>query len=328
VTSVAVLVPTWRRPRDLARCLDALRAQERAPDRVLVVRRPEDQETRAVLGKRDDPRLQEVLVYEPGQVAALNAGLAEVREDVVAITDDDTVAWRDWIRRIAEHFDRDPELGALGGRDWLYREGALVDGSKSTIGRVTWYGRFAGFHHLGKGAVREVDFLKGANMSFRRAAAAPLRFNSGLRGSGAEYLNDWDFTLALKASGWKLVYDPAVALDHHEGIRAGSQGRIKAGARTSDDRAVAAVKAFNETYIALRHLPAHRAAVHALFAVSVGTRQAPGLLIALVRAKHIGGKRAAVREVRNSVPARIAGMRAGLKARARDRAASARAITG
>jgi GT2 family glycosyltransferase len=328
VTSVAVLVPTWRRPRELARCLDALHAQERAPDRVLVVRRPEDEETRAVLSERGDPGVEEVLVHEPGQVAALNAGLAEVREDVVAITDDDTVAWRDWVRRIAEHFDRDPHLGALGGRDWLYREGALVDGQKGTIGRITWYGRFVAFHHLGRGPAREADLLKGANMSYRRAAVVSLSVDTGLRGQGAEYNNDFALSLATKRRGWRVLYDPDVALDHHESSRRGSEGRIQTGDRTAAQRAVAADKAYNETYIAFRYLPLSRAVLHALFAVAVGTGQAPGVAIATVRIKSIGGRRAAVRELRNTVPARVAGVRAGLKARLRDRARSARASAG
>jgi GT2 family glycosyltransferase len=318
VTSVAVLVPTWRRPRDLARCLDALRAQERAPDRVLVVRRPEDEETRAALSERDDPRLEEVLVHEPGQVAALNAGLAEVREDVVAITDDDTVAWRDWIRRIAEHFDRDPELGAIGGRDWVYQNGELLEGSADAIGKVAWYGRFIPFHHLGRGSARQVDFLKGANMSYRRKALGSLTFDTTLRGSGAEYYNDTALSLAIKRRGWRVVYDPAVAIDHHEGPRVESQGRITTGVRSQADRAVAATMAFNETYVALRYLPIARAISHLCFAVALGTTNAPGPGIAVVRMQRIGGARAAMAEIWNSLRPRVRGAGAGMRARIGD----------
>ena len=68
MTSVAVLVPTWRRPEDLARCLHTLRVQERKPDRVLVVRRADDEATSRVLAAQSGLRLEEVLVRELGQI--------------------------------------------------------------------------------------------------------------------------------------------------------------------------------------------------------------------------------------------------------------------
>jgi GT2 family glycosyltransferase len=309
VTSVAVLVPTWRRPEDLARCLHTLRVQERKPDRVLVVRRADDEETSRVLAAQSGLRLEEVLVREPGQVAALNAGLDAVVEDLVAITDDDAAPRPDWLERIVGWFARDVRLGALGGRDFVYHGRELQDGAERQVGRVAWYGRFLSFHHLGTGPAREVDFLKGANMSFRREAIASLRFDRALRGKGAEYLNDWGFTLAVKRAGWKVVYDPAVAIDHYEGARASGAGR------SADDRSAALPRAYNETYIAVRYLPPVRALAHVLFVLAVGTSVAPAPGLALRRIGALGGPRAAAAEVAGTLRARMGGARAGLRAR-------------
>jgi len=319
MTSVAVLVPTWRRPEDLRRCLRALRSQRRRPDRVVVVRRPEDEQSAAVLAsERDGLPVHEVLVRKPGQVAALNAGLEMVGEDVVAITDDDAAPRPDWLERITSWFTRDPALGALGGRDWVYQGGELQEGAEREVGRVAWYGRFLSFHSLGFGTPREVDFLKGANMSFRRGAIRGLRFDSRLRGRGAEYLNDWAFTLALKKRGWKIIYDPAVAIDHHEGARTGGDQRSVGGSRTGEEREVAHMRAFNETYIALRHLPASRALAHLAFAMVVGTTVAPGPLLALARVRQLGGPAAAAAEIAGTWKARLGGALAGLRGRVRD----------
>lgn len=41
---------------------------------------------------------------------------------------------------------------------------------------VQWFGRVIGNHHLGTGGVREVDILKGVNMSFRQTAPGFLQF--------------------------------------------------------------------------------------------------------------------------------------------------------
>jgi GT2 family glycosyltransferase len=320
LTSVAVLVPTWRRPEDLARCLHTLRLQRRAPERVLVVRRSDDEDSGKVVAAQSGLPLEEVLVDEPGQVAALNAGLDALTEDVVAITDDDAAPRPDWVERIASWFARDGLLGALGGRDWVYHGRELQGVAEPEVGRVAWYGRFISFHHLGTGPPREVDFLKGANMSFRREAIGALRFDHRLRGQGAEYLNDWAFSLAVKREGWKVVYDPAVAIDHYEGARAKGAGRSVGGlARTPEQRQVALQRAHNETYIAVRHLPVRRAVAHVLFAAFVGSTVAPAPGLALARFGSLGGPRAAAVEVGGTLCARLRGALTGLRARVSER---------
>src|SRR5262245_59918316 len=102
MTPISVLVPTYRRPRDLARCLAVLRAQERLPDQVVIVTRDTDAETRASLADADLSPLHPTVVEvaRPGVVAAMNAGLAAATGAIVAITDDDAAPRPDWLRRI------------------------------------------------------------------------------------------------------------------------------------------------------------------------------------------------------------------------------------
>jgi glycosyltransferase involved in cell wall biosynthesis len=194
---VTVLVPTFRRPADLTRCLGALQRQSRAPDEVVVVARPDDSATHACL--RDPAvkgalRLSVALVEAPGQVAALNRGLDAANGDVVAITDDDAAPRPDWLERIAAAFGNDPRLGALGGRDWVHEKGRVLDGERPLVGKVQASGKIIGNHHLGVGGAREVDLLKGANMSYRRAAIGAIRFDARLRGAGAQAHNDMAFS--------------------------------------------------------------------------------------------------------------------------------------
>jgi GT2 family glycosyltransferase len=272
--SVAVLVPTHRRSDALERCLAGLAAQERRPDRVIVVARPDDQPTQRVLDAAPaELPLDRVSVDRPGQIAGLNAGLERLREDIVAITDDDCIPRRDWLARIERHFAADPRLGGVGGRDWLrQRDGPIVE-ERRVVGRLLWYGRFIGLHHLGTGHAREVDFLKGANMSYRRSALAGLQFDTHLKGTGTEQYNDWVFGLAVKASGWRLVFDPPVAVDHYEAARGEGNPRFAATPR------VAAEHAHNQTYGAARHLPGSRVLAHLLYSALVGTTTSPGLAL-------------------------------------------------
>lgn len=86
---VSVLVPTYLRHHDLARCLASPRVQRRAPDIVLVTLREEDEESRALADEfvSSWPALRTVPVTQRGVVAAMNAALAVAESDVLALTD-------------------------------------------------------------------------------------------------------------------------------------------------------------------------------------------------------------------------------------------------
>lgn len=272
--NITVLIPTYRRSQDLARCLEALRKQNRPADQVLLIVRDTDAETWTLLKSLslDVLPLHTVTVRIPGQVAALNAGLDAAQGDIIAITDDDAAPHADWLERIESHFISDDRVGGVGGRDWVYHGTELEDGTRQVVGRVQWFGRAVGDHHLGVGEPREVDIFKGANMSFRQSAIANLRFDNRLRGTGAQPHNDMAFSLAVKRAGWKLIYDPKVAIDHYPAQRFDENQRYK----FNDIAFVNQVH--NETLVLLEHLPSARRRVFLIWAIVLGTRDAPGFL--------------------------------------------------
>ena len=211
--SISVIVPTYRRPLDLARCLTALERQARRPDRVIVVIRADDLETQRYLQMRiANDFLTVVFVEREGVVAALNAGLDAADGDIVAFTDDDARPHADWLERIEAHFHDDASIGGVGGRDYV--KGLESEHESSRVGEIQWFGRQIGNHHLGNGPARDVEVLKGVNMSFRSDAIRGVHFDERLRGSGAQVHNELLFCFAVSRGGWRLVYDPAVAVDH------------------------------------------------------------------------------------------------------------------
>ena len=295
---VTVLVPTYRRPDDLSRCLSALLRQQRAPDEIVVVARADDEATHACLAEHVTPRVLNVelaIVEEPGQVAALNRGIDAATGDVIAITDDDAAPRADWVARIAAAFESDPKLGALGGRDWVHEDGRMIDGERTLVGKLQRSGRIVGNHHLGAGGAREVDLLKGANMSYRRAAIGDLRFDRRLRGTGAQTHNDMAFSMSVKRSGWKLVYDPLVAVDHYPAPRPGEDPR--------NAQTLASIRnaAYNLHLILLGHLTPLRRETAWWWYALVGTRVYPGLVhtgLSAVRGTSAGAAFARWRAVR------------------------------
>ena len=212
---VTVIVPTYRRIDRLIQCLTALTRQTMPPAQVVVVVRDIDPDSAATARRFADLLpLELVEIDVPGQVAALNRGIDRATGDIVAITDDDAAPHADWIARIEGWYHRDNRIGGVGGRDHVYHDGVPETGAARVVGRLQWFGRVIGNHHLGTGRPRDVDVLKGANWSLRRAAIGDLRLNTRLRGSGAQVQNDLDFSLRLRRRGWRLVYDPRVAVDH------------------------------------------------------------------------------------------------------------------
>jgi cellulose synthase/poly-beta-1,6-N-acetylglucosamine synthase-like glycosyltransferase len=271
---ITVLIPTYKRTDDVNRCLHSVLKQSRQPDEVLVIVRDSDEGTRSMLEREfsREPCVKVTTITIPGVVAALNAGLERATGSIIAILDDDTAPRPDWLSRIESHFAGDPRLGGLGGRDWVHQHGRMENGSRHVVGRVQWFGRVVGNHHLGVGSVREVDVLKGCNMSYRREAVDGIRFDVHLKGSGAQVYNDMDFSMCVKKAGWKLVYDPEVAVDHYPAPRYDEDQRNRFNTLAHFNMV------HNETIVLLRYLGVWKRIPYLIWAVTVGMTSSPGLI--------------------------------------------------
>jgi len=269
-----VLVPTYRRPADLDRCLDALGRQVRPAARILVVRRADDTATLEIVEKwASKLPVEEICVTVAGVVHSLNAGLDRIHGGIVCILDDDTAPHPSWLARIEAIFAAEPGVGGIGGRDYVYDGGVLRTGDASEVGILRWYGKVVGNHHLGTGPRRDVEFLKGANMSFRMAAIGDLRFDTRLLGVGAQVHNDLAFSLGVHNRGWRIVYDPEVSVDHFRGERFDSDKRDAPAIDAAENMAC-------NYYLTLRCYvqPFPRRAMALLYARLIGRQHVPGSL--------------------------------------------------
>jgi glycosyltransferase involved in cell wall biosynthesis len=277
---ITVVIPTFRRVAELDRCLAAIDGQLLKPVEVLITYRHEDQETRDYLARGDRPGLgaRLILCDKPGVVYALTMAMNAVRSEFFAITDDDSVAPQDWLERIMAHFEANPLVAGVGGKDHVCAGGEWFEGAEPVVGKVTWYGGLIGHHHLGVGPARYVETLKGVNLAFRRSAIGDLRPDPRLRGRGAQVGWEMHLTLTLIARGHKLIYDPEVLVDHFPGNRPMEEDRAKFNPVSHGD------EVFNRTLIVLdffatqRWGALRRLALFAYYGVR-GTRKAPGLVL-------------------------------------------------
>ncbi len=268
---ISILVATYKRPQFLAECLQYLSRQQRLPDEVVVVVRTEDHDTQNLLKTFSNPfpdsnALRLVYVTEPGIVHAENAGLAVVQGEVVVLIDDDAIATEDWLTRIEQHY-QNPHVGAVGGPSVPYINGHPVKESiTGTCMRKTWYGGHIGHSEKIPDTVREVHFLRGCNMSFRRALVS--RFDERLKPYWRRFEDD--AMLSILNRNYKIHYDPQIQVYHHT-------APIQEGQSRDQDPTSVFGSHHNNTYVMLKHSPLWKRMIFLGFTFLVGDRTNPGI---------------------------------------------------
>jgi GT2 family glycosyltransferase len=287
-----VVVPTYRRPDELRRCLAGLARQSLSPAETIVVRRSGDEGTGRTLEESPRSAVRDVLVSEPGVVAAMEAGAAVASSDIVAFIDDDAVPRPEWLQQLARHFD-DPRIGGVGGRDLIAGQHTPT-GVALEVGKITRWGKLIGNHHLAAGAPRDVMVLKAVGVAFRRQALALPR---GLRGQGAQVHFEVGMSLSARRRGWRLVYDPTALVDHEVAPRFDADPRARLGPSAVRDAA------YNLVSCLLAELP-DLFWRRALYGLIVGDRDIPGVgraAVALLRRE-----RAVLRRFAPSIAGQVA----------------------
>lgn len=159
------------------------------------------------------------VVDEPalGLSQARRRGLRDARYELLSFVDDDNWVCPDWVALTVEIMDAHPESGACGGMVTAVCEGAPP----------AWFSAVQGSYAVGSQAPAAGDvseqpgYLWGAGLTIRRAAWETLAsggFRPLLAGrTGRSLLSgeDSELCLALRLAGWRLWYDPRLALQHY-----------------------------------------------------------------------------------------------------------------
>jgi glycosyltransferase involved in cell wall biosynthesis len=134
---VSVVISSYNRCHLLPRALESILGQRPSGVRheLIVVDNNSTDRTRAVVEEwmaRAPGRLRYVFEPRQGVSYGRNAGIASSRAPVVAFTDDDVCVAPDWIERVHQAFERNPDVGFVGGKvvpeweapppAWLTRE--------------------------------------------------------------------------------------------------------------------------------------------------------------------------------------------------------------
>lgn len=216
--TTTVVVITLNRPEYIRRCLERLAVQDPPPDQVIVVDASADDLTRQVVGSfpgvlyaRNENGLGRM-------TTSRNIALQHAEGDIIAFVDDDAFAHSGWLRNLVETYSK-ADIGAVGGRALNNLPGEDVIGVNE-IGRLKPNGELTGYFAANPGKVIEVDHLMGCNMSFRREVLARLGgFREDYPGI-AGLREDTDMCLRVRRLGFRILFNPAAAVDHVAGPQA------------------------------------------------------------------------------------------------------------
>ncbi len=114
-TLISVIVPTYNEESSIGQCLTVLKNQT-FPQKnyeIIVVDNNSVDRTAQVAAKMGTKVVKE---KQQGYVFALRKGCSRAKGEIIAITDADTLVRRDWLEKIYQAFQRNPQIVYLGGK--------------------------------------------------------------------------------------------------------------------------------------------------------------------------------------------------------------------
>jgi GT2 family glycosyltransferase len=199
----SVLLCTYNRHELLAQSLRALVERTAPPpDQVVVVNGGDERADGAVrqfIGVRPGVQVQLVKTVNKNLAASRNVGLPHCAGEIVAMTDDDSEVYPDWIAQIQQTFAAHPEAGAVGGA-------VIGTHPESFLSRLADQVTFSSPNQP-----QLVRTLPGVNVAYRRRALEKI----GAQDEALFRGEDVDFNWRLQKAGYIVWYDPAIKVLHH-----------------------------------------------------------------------------------------------------------------
>lgn len=150
-----------------------------------------------------------------GFLLAVNRAAEVARGEFLLLLNNDAVMQPDALAAAVRRMDSTPDAGAVGGAIVLW------DGNLQEAGSIIWrdgsclgYGRGDDPAAPAYAFVRDVDYCSGAFLLIRRALFEGLgRFDIDY---APAYYEESDFCVRLWENGYRVIYDPAVRIQHFE----------------------------------------------------------------------------------------------------------------
>ena len=222
---VSVLVPVFNQWRLTYACLRSiLENTQEIPYEVVLIDDASSDATPQVLSKV--PGITSVRNnVNQGFLHSCNHGLQHCRGEYVLFLNNDTRVTPGWLAALVETLEREPNIGAAGAK-LVYPDGRLQEAGSIiwSDGSAKGYGRGADPSNPSFNYLRDVDYCSAACLLVRRSLLTRLGGFDPRYAPG--YYEDTDVCLGIRSLGFRVVYQPAVTVVHHENSSSSFQDAV------------------------------------------------------------------------------------------------------
>ena len=225
-----VVIVTWNGAKHIVACLRSVFEQTLPPAHMIVVDNASEDDTPALVAQSECVARARGIrftvireAHNTGFTRGANTGMerflsADNALDAVVLLNQDAELDPGWTTAVAEVFESDSRVGAVGAR--------LLTPDRQSLQHAGGYlerPRLAGMHlghHVAESTERcadqqDVEFVTAAAMAVRVAALRDTGYFNEIFSPG--YYEDVDLCELLRVSGWRVVYAPAAVATHVEG---------------------------------------------------------------------------------------------------------------
>ncbi|HET7529293.1 MAG TPA: glycosyltransferase family 2 protein [Candidatus Saccharimonadales bacterium] len=214
---VYVVIPNWNGADRIRACLGSLKGQSRA-HQVVVVENGSTDNSAEIIEKEYPDTILIRHDRNKGFAGGVNAGIKyaiEQNGEYVALLNNDAVADKDWLKRLVDFLDGNPQAG-IATCKILESGGREIDSTGETY--TIWGLPFArGRGQEDKGQFDNSDLVFGASGGASLYRIKMLKEIGLFDEDFFAYYEDVDISFRAQLSGWKVAYVPQAIVYHQIG---------------------------------------------------------------------------------------------------------------
>jgi len=223
VYKVSVVVPTYNSEKTIGACMESLLNQSYEPFEIIVVDSFSTDRTKSIVDsfiERAPEKIIALSIQRRSSYAARNKGIEVSEGEIIAFTDSDCIAHRDWLRNMVMTF-RSPKVGEVGGKIYSAEPQTIIQRFCELVG------------------VLDQEYSMSSKKKFAPSfvlttnCAVTKKVLGEVRGFDEEFISagDLDLTLRIRSAGYEITYQPEAIIYHihRDTIRALWQQNSKNG---------------------------------------------------------------------------------------------------
>lgn len=206
---VSVIIPTYNRPMKVISCLRSLLQNPVSGLEIIVVDQSNNNKIKNAISKLNSPLIREHKRKEKGESVSRNFGIKQAKGEIIALTDDDCIVDKYWLRHIVNIFEKNKDILGIFGSVLPYQQEKhrrKICPSTQMIEKDMFLNKPPLSYVIGQTN----------NCAFRRAVFKNLggfteQLGVASLGGSAE---DVDFMLRLLSAGYQVMLTPKIKVYH------------------------------------------------------------------------------------------------------------------